>query len=83
MIQHTKICRLELNVQFEICGMIGQKPSLDHALGSILEILSRTLSLKRATVTPKDPETGMLKIRASHNLSPEEKQQSFAYLKRA
>ncbi len=64
---------LELKVLYEISGIIGQILSLDHTLESILEILSKSLYMERATVTLKDNQTGLLKIRASHSLRPEEK----------
>lgn len=67
------IHRLELKVLYEICGIVGQILSLDQALESILAILSSSLSMDRATVTLKDDVSGMLKIRASHDLGPEEK----------
>lgn len=70
---HQKVYRLELKVLYEISGIIGQVLSLDHALDSILAILSNSLSMERGTVTLRDEETGMLKICASHGLLPEEK----------
>ena len=65
---------LELTTLFQISGIIGQLLDLDHALESILEILSSSLSMERATVTLRDPGTGLLRIRASHGLSEDEKQ---------
>jgi Nif-specific regulatory protein len=65
---------LELNTLFQISGIIGEILNLDHALESILEILSRSLSMERATVTLRDPHTGLLRIRVSHGLSADEKQ---------
>jgi Nif-specific regulatory protein len=70
---HQKLYRLELKVLYEISGIIGQVLTLDHALDSILTILSSSLSMERGTVTLKDEETGLLKICASHSLLPEEK----------
>lgn len=67
------IYRLELKVLYEICGIIEQILSLDQALESILAVLSNSLSMERATVTLKDEGSGLLKIRASHDLGPEEK----------
>ena len=64
---------LELNVLYQICRIIGDILSLDQALESILAILSNSLSMERATVTLKDEQTGLLAIRASHGLHPEEK----------
>ena len=68
----SEIYRMELKALFEICGMIGQILSLDHTLESILEILSKSLYIDRATVTLKDKQTGLLKIHSSHSLGPEE-----------
>jgi Nif-specific regulatory protein len=48
------------------------KALLEQTLASILEILSRNLSMERATVTLKDAQTGMLKIVASQGLAPTE-----------
>lgn len=73
MSARQKVYRLELKVLYEISGIIGQLLSLDHALESILAILSNSLSMERGTVTLKDEETGLLKICASHGLLPEEK----------
>ncbi len=70
----NEIYRLELKVLYEISGIIGQILSLDRALESILAILSQSLYMERATVTLKDNKTGLLKIRASHSLRPEEVQ---------
>ena len=53
---------LELNTLFQISGIIGQILELDHALESILAILSRSLSMERATVTLRDPHTGLLRF---------------------
>ncbi|GKT10046.1 Nif-specific regulatory protein [Desulforhabdus sp. TSK] len=72
-IMETKICELELKVLYEISRLIGQVLNLDQALETILGILSESLSMKRATVTLKDDETGHLIICASHGLSPTEK----------
>jgi len=67
------IGRLELKVLYEISRIIGKALHLDQALEAVLEILSDSLEMKRATVTLKDEETGDLVIRASHNLTPQEK----------
>jgi len=73
MALEKKIYQLELKVLYEISGIIGQILQLDQALDSILEILSQSLSMERATVTLRDMQTGLLKICASHSLRPEEK----------
>lgn len=71
---------LELKVLYEISGIIGQILSLDQTLESILEILSKSLYMHRATVVLKDRKTGLLKIRASHSLEPEEKERGIYQL---
>lgn len=68
-----RIAELELKVLFEISRVIGQALQLDQSLEKVLAILSESLSMKRATVTLKDDETGHLVIRASHCLSPIER----------
>jgi Nif-specific regulatory protein len=65
---------LELKVLHEISQVIGQALNLDQALQAVLAILSDSLAMQRGTVTLKDPETGQLRICASHGLSLEEKQ---------
>ena len=65
---------LELKVLHEISQIIGQALNLDEAMEAVLAILSDSLAMQRGTVTLKDPETGHLRICASHGLSPEEKQ---------
>ncbi|MGC8494065.1 MAG: sigma 54-interacting transcriptional regulator [Syntrophobacteraceae bacterium] len=69
----TSLREAELNVLFETSRVIGQALKLDHALETILGILSASLSMKRATVTLQDEETGYLVIRASQGLSEREK----------
>jgi Nif-specific regulatory protein len=69
----SEIYQLELKVLYEICGIIDQILSLDQVLESILAILSNSLSMERATVTLIDENSELLKIRASHDLAPEEK----------
>ncbi|NTU49047.1 MAG: GAF domain-containing protein, partial [Syntrophobacteraceae bacterium] len=63
---------LELKVLFEISRIIGRALDLDHALHSVLKILSDSLEMKRGTVTLKDEDSGNLTIRASHGLSEAE-----------
>jgi len=70
----NEIHQLELKVLYEISGIIGQILSLDQTLETILEILSKSLYMDRATVVLKDRQTGLLKIRASHSLEAEEKE---------
>jgi Nif-specific regulatory protein len=69
----NNIYELEVKTLYAISQKIGQVLDLDHTLGSILEILSKNLSMERGTVTLKDSETGLLKIIASHGLEPTER----------
>lgn len=64
----NNIFKLELKTLYAISQKIGAVLDLDHSLMSILEILSRKLSMERGTITLKDRETGMLRIIASHGL---------------
>ena len=66
------IFELELKTLYAISQKIGGVLDLDQTLVSILEILSRNLSMERGTVTLKNRETGMLSIIASHGLEPRE-----------
>jgi Nif-specific regulatory protein len=65
---------LELKVLFEISKIMGQALNLDQAMEAVLACLSDSLTMQRGTVTLKDPETGNLRICASHGLSLEEKE---------
>ena len=69
----AKLSELELKVLYDISRMAGQALQLDQTLESVLRILSRSLAMERATVTLRDPETGYLKIHASHGMLEEEK----------
>jgi Nif-specific regulatory protein len=62
---------LQLQILFEISQILSQATNLDQALEFILEVLSRSLPLKSATLALKDPETGRLREHASHSLWPE------------
>jgi Nif-specific regulatory protein len=68
----SNIFELELTTLYAISRKIGQVLDLDHTLMSILEILSRNLSMERGTITLKDRETRLLRIIASHGLEPME-----------
>ena len=67
------VAQLELKALFEISRIIGQALDLDRSLERVLEVLSESMAMKRATLTLLDEETGVLGIRASHGLSPEER----------
>jgi Nif-specific regulatory protein len=64
---------LKLQVLSAICQWIDKALELEETLSEVLRILSETLSMKRATVTLVDPESGRLVISASHGLTPEER----------
>ena len=66
------IFEIELTALYAISQKIGQALHLEQTLTEILEVLSRNLSMERGTVTLKDPQTGMLKIKASYGLEPME-----------
>ena len=68
----TNLNELELKVLHEISQIIGQALNLDQALQALLAILSDSLAMQRGAVILKDPETGHLRICASHGLSPED-----------
>jgi Nif-specific regulatory protein len=68
----TDIFELELKALYAISQKIGQVLDLDYMLMSILEDLSKNLSMERGTITLKDRETGLLRIIASHGLHPKE-----------
>lgn len=69
----TGITELELKVLHEISQIISQALNLEQTLEKVLEILSDSLSMERATIALKDAETGHLLLRASYGLTPEEK----------
>ncbi|MDD3472320.1 MAG: sigma 54-interacting transcriptional regulator [Syntrophaceae bacterium] len=70
----AKINQLELNVLYDISQIIGHALNLDQTLERILGILSKDLSMKRATVTLVSPDDERLVIAASHGLTSEEKE---------
>jgi Nif-specific regulatory protein len=76
MVNHMnrKVSELELKVLYDIGHIIEQALNLNQAVELILEILSDHLSMKRATITLRDPEKDFLSIRASHGLRTEEKE---------
>ena len=69
---NTRVNQLELKVLYDISRIIGQALNLDQTLEIILKILSEYLAMKRATITLKGEEEGVLSIRASHGLRPKE-----------
>lgn len=69
----TSTCSTELRVLLAISKVIDQALDLESALESILKILSDTMSMRRATVTLYDPQSGRLAISTSNGLSDQEK----------
>lgn len=69
----TSIHTLEIDALHAISRVIDRAFDLEGALRDVLRILSDTLSMKRATITLMDRETGRLVISASHGLSMEER----------
>ncbi len=68
----TQVTELELRVLYEVSRIIGQALDLPQTLEKVLEIISDTLSMKRATVTLREGDTGSLAIYASHGLTKRE-----------
>ncbi len=64
---------IELHALYRITRLIGKAVELDSLLNSILEILSDTLNMERATIVIFDKATQKLAIKASCGLSEEEK----------
>ena len=50
--------------------VLGQALNLDQALQALLSIVSDSLAMRQGAVILQDPETGRLRICASHGLSP-------------
>ena len=67
------ICEAELRVLYQISQMVGEILDLEQVLGDTLKVFSQSLAMERATVTLIEPETGNLKIQASHGLRPKER----------
>ncbi|MGE4297758.1 MAG: sigma 54-interacting transcriptional regulator [Desulfovibrionaceae bacterium] len=64
---------LQLKVLAAISQIIDKALDLEESLHEVLRILSETLSMKRATITLAERETGQLVITASHGLTKDEK----------
>ncbi|NHZ47201.1 nif-specific transcriptional activator NifA [Nitratidesulfovibrio liaohensis] len=64
---------LKLKALYAISQVFDRALDLEQALEEVLRVLSETLSMKRATITLPDRETGQLVIAASHGLTPEER----------
>jgi Nif-specific regulatory protein len=70
----------EIKVLCEITKISGQALDLDQALQAVLAILADSLALQRGAVALKDPETGQLRICASHGLNFEARRGGIAHL---
>jgi Nif-specific regulatory protein len=66
------IAQLKLKVLSNVSEVVGHALDLQQTLLQILEILSRELSMKRATITLKRKDTEELAILASHGMTTEE-----------
>ncbi len=64
---------LKLKALYAISQVFDRALDLEQSLEDVLRVLSETLSMKRATITLPDRETGQLVIAASHGLTPEER----------
>ena len=64
---------LQLKVLAAISQIIDKALDLEESLHEVLRILSETLSMKRATITLAERDTGQLVITASHGLTKDEK----------
>lgn len=68
----TAIAQLKLKVLSHVSEVVGHALDLRQTLLQVLEILSRDLSMKRATITLKRKEPEELAILASHGMTVEE-----------
>ncbi|MEJ2716848.1 MAG: sigma 54-interacting transcriptional regulator [Deltaproteobacteria bacterium] len=69
---NTTIAQLKLKVLSNVSEVVGHALDLRQSLAHILEILSRELSMKRATITLKREESPELAIAASHGMTTQE-----------
>ena len=70
----SKTLSLEVKALCAISQIIDKALDLEQSLQNVLSILSRTMSMKRATITLYDQDSGNLTINTSYGLTPEEKQ---------
>ncbi|MDQ7782775.1 MAG: sigma 54-interacting transcriptional regulator [Desulfomonilaceae bacterium] len=68
------LSQLKLRVLSNISQVVGHALNLNETLAQILEVLSRELSMKRATITLKRRGSGVLAILASHGLTAGERE---------
>lgn len=64
---------VELTTLYEIAKRLGASLDTEETLGSILEILSEKMGIRRSTLTLVDPETKQLYIELAYGLTEEEK----------
>lgn len=69
---NVTISNLKLRVLASISQIIDRALNLNQTLAEVLRILSDTLSMKRATITLIDRETGQLVICSSYGLTSDE-----------
>jgi Nif-specific regulatory protein len=69
---NATISNLKLRVLNSISHIIDRALNLNQALAEVLRILSETLSMKRATITLVDRDTGQLVISSSYGLTSDE-----------
>ena len=71
---------IELKALYAISQTIDQALDLEDSLQNILRILSRTMSMQRATITLYDQDSGKLTINTSYGLTAEEKERGVYHL---
>ena len=76
----ANLYELEVKVLCEISKIVGQALNLDQAIQAVLAILTESLATQRAAVSLSDPETGHLRICASHGLDRPENPQEICSL---
>jgi Nif-specific regulatory protein len=76
----ANLYELEGKVLCEISKIVGQALNLDQAIQAVLAILTDSLATEQAAVTLTDPETGHLRICASHGLNRAENPRGICHL---
>lgn len=70
----TNTLSIEVKALYAISQIIDKALDLEQSLQNVLSILSRTMSMKRATITLYDHDSGNLTINTSYGLTSEEKE---------
>jgi len=65
---------IKVKVLVDISDALAKALDLEHALNSILQVLSDSLEMQRGTITLVDPNTNELHIEIAHGLSAKEKE---------